>query len=140
MKITTTRFTRRTQDEARATPERQRPDRPACDRSRQALVESAEYEWTTPLNLPGLIASPRDAAPRTAPPALRVREAFDDLIESEDGDMTTACQLPGRLRITPDVPVKARSAHETSPLANSARSSRGLNESRGNRRTETLSC
>jgi hypothetical protein len=61
------------------------------------LVESAEYEWTTAVNLPGLIVPPArvGSAPSiTAPVAQR---ATNEIIETEDGDGVSPCQLPGGL-------------------------------------------
>jgi hypothetical protein len=62
------------------------------------LIESAEYEWVSPLALPGLLVAPsriRVEHPTITPLATRIRH--DELLESEDGDVTTACQLPGRI-------------------------------------------
>lgn len=61
------------------------------------LVESPEYEWTTAVNLPGLIVTPThvESAPSiTAPVA---RRTTNEIIETEDGDGVSPCQLPGGL-------------------------------------------
>lgn len=85
----------RIQDEVRH-PVRPRSPRvpPLADR---ALVESDQYEWTTPLNLPGLVVASHDASPRTTPLVREEGQSVGDLIESEDGDIASARQLPGRL-------------------------------------------
>lgn len=67
-------------------------------RARHARVESAEYEWTTPLNLPGLIALLDDSPSRAVLSGGGVGMHNDDLIESEDGDVSSAFQLPGGLK------------------------------------------
>jgi len=66
--------------------------------SRHGLVASAEYEWTTPLNLPGLIVSADDSPSRAALSGIRAGVSDEDLIESEDGDVSSAFQFPGRLK------------------------------------------
>lgn len=63
--------------------------------ARCGLVESTEYEWTSPLNLPGLLIAPQRIEPRPTPHGASV--APDEVIGTEDGDATAACQLPGRL-------------------------------------------
>lgn len=62
------------------------------------LVENDEYEFTTPLNLPGLLVSP-DAITPPAPAASysTFPRRLDDVLETEDGDAVSTCQLPGRL-------------------------------------------
>jgi len=77
---------------------------PAPSIARCALVENAEYEWATPLSLPGLIVSPHGMASRTTLPRVRVRESDYELIESEDGDIASVSQLPGRLSDEPPCP------------------------------------
>lgn len=65
---------------------------------RRDLVESEEYEFTTPLNLPGLIVAAHTAtppAPAYSPAPFNRRE--DDILETEDGDTVSICQLPGRI-------------------------------------------
>ena len=58
----------------------------------QELLKSEEYEWTTVLNLPGLIA----LAPAVEPPASAPHPVLHgEILETEDGDATHACQLPG---------------------------------------------
>lgn len=67
-------------------------------RPRHTCVESVEYEWTTPLNLPGLIVLPDDSPSRALYSGSGAGVHDDDLIESEDGDMSSAFQFPGRLK------------------------------------------
>jgi len=67
-----------------------------------ALIESDEYEWITAVTLPGLIVSPREdqgAAVRNAP---TTHPLLDAVLETEDGDATSPCQLPGLLKTTVD--------------------------------------
>jgi len=66
--------------------------------ARHPRVESAEYEWTTPLNLPGLIVLPTDSPSRAVHSGSGAGVHDDDLIESEDGDVSSAFQFPGRLK------------------------------------------
>lgn len=66
---------------------------------RANLLESEEYEWISSLNMPGLIASARpteQAIPRIVP---KERHGAGEIIETEDGDTTSACQLPGGLLV-----------------------------------------
>lgn len=84
---------------ARSAPDELPPTNPA----RCALVENAEYEWTTHLNLPGLIVSPRAIEPPPEP-AGPVRFAVDEMYETEDGDAASACQLPGAPGVAPGPP------------------------------------
>lgn len=60
------------------------------------LIESDEYEWTTAVNLPGLLVSPTNAE-HLAPAAPIPRRTTSEIIESEDGDVVGPCQLPGGL-------------------------------------------
>lgn len=68
--------------------------------TRPHLLESEEYEWTTPLNLPGLIVAPSNIDDRLPQPAKSDRPTIGDVIESEEGDAISACQLPGGLGVT----------------------------------------
>lgn len=76
------------------------------------LVESGEYEWTTALNLPGLIVSPAAAQPARAPEYRAIWPHLDGIVETEDGDATSFCQLPGSIGSPTEIqsPV-ARSTH-----------------------------
>jgi hypothetical protein len=91
---------------ARRTPRTDRPFEPADDAPRSEspvqgvmpnLVESDEYEWTTSACLPGLIVSPVQMPPETPAAAPMARRTVSEIIESEDGDVVSACQLPGGL-------------------------------------------
>ena len=76
------------------------------------LIESDEYEWTTSLNLPGLIASPTAVQPVKARESRAIWPHLDGIIETEDGDATSFCQLPGRLGSPAEIPSPgASSAH-----------------------------
>lgn len=72
--------------------------------ARRDLVPDAEYEWTTHLNLPGLIVAPNAIKPPTPAPAKPGRFAVDALFETEDGDASVACQLPGGLTVAAGLP------------------------------------
>lgn len=64
---------------------------------RPNLVESEEYEWVGALNMPGLIVSPRMTEPSALKTVARERHDVGEIVETEDGDTTRACQLPGGL-------------------------------------------
>lgn len=59
------------------------------------LIECAEYEWSRPMSLPGLIAKP-DV--KLACSATVAHSLEDELIDSEDGDVSHAFQFPGKLQ------------------------------------------
>lgn len=61
------------------------------------LIESSEYEWTTALNLPGLIVPSTGVQPAKAREGRTIWPYLDGMIETEDGDAVSFCQLPGRL-------------------------------------------
>lgn len=61
------------------------------------LVESAEYEWTTAVNLPGLIVAPTRAESEQPTSESVARRTASEIIETEDGDGIKPCQLPGGL-------------------------------------------
>lgn len=67
---------------------------------RPNLIESDEYEWISATNLPGLIVA---EAPEPRQPVVRSAEATQDargeVVETEDGDATRFCQLPGGLLV-----------------------------------------
>lgn len=77
----------------------------------RTLVASAEYEWTTPLNSPGLIVSPCDSSSLKR----QAREPECDPLDSEDGDVCSPCQLPGQLVDESGVFVVSQSEHYESP-------------------------
>lgn len=65
---------------------------------RPNLVESEEYEWTSPLNLPGLIvAAPAENRWPVVRQSPARPQAPGEVVETEDGDAISACQLPGGL-------------------------------------------
>ncbi|OQZ06020.1 MAG: hypothetical protein B6D36_07115 [Planctomycetes bacterium UTPLA1] len=133
---TTTKPCKSTQKEDCSTKpgiEELQPDRPA---SQHMLIESIEYEWATPLNLPGLLVSPNDASS----PTRQTRETTCDLIASEDGDIASACQLPGRLVSESGVPEASRSEHSVSPPQAAVDFCNVLNEEPVGPHTETVPC
>lgn len=76
-------------------PEATPPHRPIDERS--GFVESDEYEWASPMSLPGLIAlttEHRDPRLTSISPA---RPESDELFETEDGDASHPVQCPGAL-------------------------------------------
>jgi hypothetical protein len=77
------------------------------------LIESDEFEWITPLNLPGLIVSPRNVKHVETQQASPMRRSLDDVLETEDGDATSCCQLPGALGIDTDIQALDMSAAHT---------------------------
>ncbi len=64
---------------------------------RPGLLESEEYEWTTALNMPGLIIAPQTTEPPAVIPPQSERHPLGEVLETEDGDTTSVCQLPGGL-------------------------------------------
>jgi hypothetical protein len=64
---------------------------------RPNLVENEEYEWTSALSLPGLIVSKAVEEPPAATVVPTRQRGGIELVETEDGDATSACQLPGGL-------------------------------------------
>lgn len=108
-------------------------DRPL---SRQSLIRSIDYEWSTPLNLPGLLVSPNDASL----PTRQARETSCDVIDSEDGDIASASQFPGRLVSESGVPDASRSEHAVSPPQAAADSCNPLNKEPVDSHTETVPC
>jgi putative hemolysin len=66
---------------------------------RPNLVESEEYEWVSAVNMPGLIASPRSAGSAPQKSVVSERHDLGEVVETEDGDTTSVCQLPGGLHI-----------------------------------------
>lgn len=72
--------------------------------TRPRLLESEEYEWTTPLNLPGLLVAPSNIDARMPQTARSDRPAIGEVIETEEGDASSACQLPGGLGVTVSTP------------------------------------
>lgn len=71
---------------------------------RPALIESEEYEWISARGFPGLIVSPSADQPASKPLSRPIWPHLDGVIETEDGDATSFCQLPGRLTALPRVP------------------------------------
>lgn len=71
------------------------PRAPAIAANR--LIESEEFEWTTTLNLPGLLVAGREATAPVPARAASRRPAMEDVFETEDGDAVFAVQLPGGL-------------------------------------------
>lgn len=61
------------------------------------LVESDEYEWVTVVNLPGLIVTPTRVESAPSIPAPVARRTTNEIIETEEGDGISPCQLPGGL-------------------------------------------
>lgn len=79
--------------------------------SRPHLLESEEYEWTTTLNFPGLLVAPSNIDARMPQTARSNRPTIGDVIQTEDGDASSACQLPGGLGVTvftPTTPASIR--------------------------------
>ena len=75
--------------------ERSVPQQPTV--SRDHLVESEEYEWSSPLSLPGLIVAARATPPPFSTDVRPSQRILDHVIETEDGDAVSATQLPGCL-------------------------------------------
>lgn len=97
-KVGSNRTWARTRDEGShaANPEVRKVVPPAAA-PRHLPVESDEYEWTSSLNLPGLIVAPAAVQPAGARPVRPTWPHLDGIIETEDGDATSFCQLPGLL-------------------------------------------
>lgn len=63
-----------------------------------ALIESAEYEYTSAVNMPGLLVAADQIRPESSQPVRRaVSRPADELLATEDGDAVSICQLPGRI-------------------------------------------
>lgn len=110
-KATSNRTRSRTRDRGlnSAKPEPRNDITPAL---RNPLIESREYEWTTPLNLPGLIVAPSAHHPANAQQSRPTWPHLDGIIETEDGDAANFCQLPGLLESA----AKAPAPGEATPL------------------------
>ncbi len=70
----------------------------------EQLVESEEYEWTTPLGLPGLLVAASESQFAASPAPRPQRNETEVVVETEDGDAMSAFQLPGRLSFVTGVP------------------------------------
>lgn len=62
------------------------------------LIESAEYEYTSAVSMPGLLVAIDQIRPEASQPVRRaVSRPADELLATEDGDAVSICQLPGRI-------------------------------------------
>jgi hypothetical protein len=61
------------------------------------LIESDEYEWATPLSLPGLVVAARATPAQVSLEVRHSKRTLADVIETEDGDAISATQIPGCL-------------------------------------------
>lgn len=68
-------------------------------------VESPDYEWTSPVNLPGLIVPPNDRSGQKTTRRRTSAQVANELFCSEDGDSLHPCQLPGRLPTQNSAPI-----------------------------------
>lgn len=71
------------------------PDRPIDERG--GFVESNEYEWASPMSLPGLIATSTACRDPHLPSTSPARPSTDEVFETEDGDASHWFQCPGAL-------------------------------------------
>ena len=69
------------------------------------LIENEDFEWTTPLGLPGLLVAGRETPAPAPTRAWSWRPAMEDVFETEDGDAVFAVQLPGGLCAVLSAPV-----------------------------------
>ncbi len=64
---------------------------------RRGFVESDEYEWASPMSLPGLIAFSMECRDPQLSSISSARPSTDELFDTEDGDASHWVQCPGSL-------------------------------------------